>query len=56
MLVKNIIYFIVMLVISASYPTYAYMKNNMPIIDAITTTVIIFVVLHILYKINTRQY
>ncbi len=52
MILKKIIYFIIVLVLSAAYPTYQYMHNQMTGIDVFTYTVITFVIIHILYRIN----
>lgn len=55
MLLKKIIYFIIVLLISSIYPVYQYTQNDMAGIDAFTTTIIIFAIIHILYKINTHK-
>lgn len=52
MILKQIIYFVIVLVLSATYPTYQYIYNQMGGIDAFTYTVITFVIIHILYRIN----
>ncbi len=55
MILKKILYFIIVLAISAIYPVFQYSQGKMVIIDTITITLITFAVLHLLYKINTKR-